>query len=97
MDLVTGCTYCIVGDAAEVMDGASVSDATMALVEAAEEAAGWCDWESIIVTSAHRHHLVHAVRGGGDPLLLVTALDRQRTNMAFAIRDIRDQAESVLT
>jgi hypothetical protein len=52
--------------------------------------------ESVVVTSAHRHHVIQSIRRQGDPLLLVASLDRQQTNLALAIRRLADGAEGVL-
>ncbi|MEV7084961.1 hypothetical protein AB0O07_03500 [Streptomyces sp. NPDC093085] len=96
VDAVTGLTYCVVGDALEVGSGTETADAAAAITDRVGRAGGDDELESVIVASERRYHVVQTVRRTGDPVLLVAALDRNRTNLALAIRQLTRHAESVL-
>ncbi|MFC9428274.1 hypothetical protein [Streptomyces sp. NPDC056987] len=96
VDAVTGLTYCVVGDVLEVGDGVETAELTAVISGQSDRAGGDSELESVIVTSARRYHVVQTVRRAGDPVLLVAALDRDRTNLALAMRRLTEHAEGVL-
>lgn len=96
VDGVTGLTYAVAGDAGEVGDGAECSDFASLVADRLGAAGAEGELESVIVTSGRRHHVLHAVQRQGDPLLLATALDREQTNLALAIRQVGDFARAIL-
>ncbi|MFE3825326.1 hypothetical protein [Streptomyces sp. NPDC059092] len=96
VDAVTGLTYCVVGDAAEVGDGGEAAELTAVIAAQVDRVGAESELESVIVTSVRRYHVVQAVRRAGDPVLLVAALDRDRTNLALAMRRLTEHAEGVL-
>ncbi|MEW1720053.1 hypothetical protein [Streptomyces sp. NPDC093109] len=96
VDAVTGLTYCAVGDALEVGDGVDTAEVTAVITDQVGRAGDGSELESVIVTSARRYHVVQTVRSAGDPLLLVASLDRDRTNLALALRQLNGHAEGVL-
>lgn len=96
MDAVTGLTYCVVGDALEVGDGAEAAELAAVITDHVGRAGAESELESVIVASARRYHVVRTVRRAGDPLLLIAVLDREGTNLALAMRHLNDHAEGVL-
>ncbi|MER8000361.1 MULTISPECIES: hypothetical protein [unclassified Streptomyces] len=95
VDGVTGLTYGAVGDAPEAGDGAETAELTALITDQVGRAAADNELESVIVTSARRYLVVQTVRRTGDPLLLVAALDRSRTNLALATRQLTAHAEGL--
>ncbi|MFD5537117.1 hypothetical protein ACFWIJ_04480 [Streptomyces sp. NPDC127079] len=53
--------------------------------------------ESIVVTTATRHHVTTVIeRQGGDPLLLFALVDRDRTNITWVLRDLAERTGRLL-
>lgn len=97
VDAVTGLTYAVAGDAAEVGTGAECSDLASLISERLGAAGAEGELESVVMTSRRRHQVLLSVdRPGGDPLLLAAGLDRDRANVALAMRSLGDRAREVL-
>ncbi|MEV7423532.1 hypothetical protein [Streptomyces sp. NPDC091212] len=96
VDAVTGLTYCAVGDARAAGDGADTAELAAVITDRVGPAGDGGELESVIVTTARHYHVVRTVRRAGDPLLLVAALDRDRTNLALALRQLNGHVEGVL-
>jgi hypothetical protein len=95
VDAVTGLTYAAAGEPA---GDAGPELAELAALVAARlgEAGATGELENIVVTSGRHHHVVQLVECTGDPLLLSVLLDRERTNVALALRQAADDARKVL-
>ncbi|WP_405996870.1 hypothetical protein [Streptomyces sp. NBC_00829] len=96
VDGVTGLTYCAVGDAREVGDGADAAELASVVTDGIGQCGQAGELECVVMTSARRHHVVQSVRQGGDPLLLVAAMDRTLTNLALGVRQLTEHAVRVL-
>ncbi|WP_113701370.1 hypothetical protein [Nonomuraea lactucae] len=96
VDAVTGLTYSVVGEAGEMEDGIECAELTTLVTERLCEAGATGDLESVIVTTTSRYHALHVMRRQGEPLLITATLDRQRSNLALAVRSLTDHAEDVL-
>ena len=97
VDAVTGLTYGVAGDTAEAGDGAEVSELAALIAERLGAAGAEGELESVVTTSTKRQQVLFTVvRPAGDPLLLTAGLDRDRANMALALRSLGDRAGEVL-
>jgi hypothetical protein len=96
VDAVTGLTYGAVGDSVTVGDGVELSDLANLITDRLNEAGAVGELESVVVTSTHRHQVIQVVPQRGDDLLLAAVLDRERTNLALAIRQVADRARDIL-
>jgi hypothetical protein len=97
IDAVTGLTYGTAGDAAQAGTGTEVSDLAALISERLGEAGAVGELESVVMTSRRRQQVLLSVpRSAGDPLLLAAGLDRDRANMALALRSLGDRAREVL-
>jgi len=97
VDAVTGLTYGAAGDLAEAGDGPEESRLAALIAERLGAAGAEGELESVITTSTTRLQVLFAVRRtAGDPLLLTAGLDRDRANMALALRSLGDRADEVL-
>ncbi len=99
IDAVTGLTYAVAGDAAQVGTGAECSDLATLISDRLGEAGAGAggELESVVVTSRRRQHVLLSVdRTAGDPLLLAAGLDRDLANMALALRSLGDRVREVL-
>ncbi|MFJ8039462.1 hypothetical protein ACIRBX_02975 [Kitasatospora sp. NPDC096147] len=98
VDGVTGLTYRACGDHPLLGAGSGPELAELAaLIEERLCAAGAGDGlEGIVVTSTRHHEVTRVLHGHGDPLLLVTVLDRERTNLALAVHQSAVQARDLL-
>ena len=95
IDAVTGLTYAVAGDAAQVGTGAECSDLATLISDRLGAAGG--ELESVVMTSGRRHQVLLSVdRAAGDPLLLAAGLDRDRANVALALRSLGDRVREVL-
>lgn len=98
VDAVTGLTYGAAGDITEAGDGPEVCELAALIAERLGAAGAEGELESVVTTSTRRHHVLFSVvRPGGDPLILTAGLDRDRANMALALRTLGDRAAEVLT
>ncbi|TQE17013.1 hypothetical protein Sipo8835_01430 [Streptomyces ipomoeae] len=97
IDAVTGLTYGAAGDAAEAGTGTEASELVALISERLGEAGAVGELESVVMTSRRRHQVLLRVdRPAGDPLLLAAGLDRDRANVALALRGLGDRAREVL-
>jgi hypothetical protein len=97
VDAVTGLTYATAGDAAEAGTGAECSDLATLISERLGAAGAEGEFESVVMTSGRRQQVLLTVdRSAGDPLLLAAGLDRDRANVALALRSLGDRAREVL-
>ena len=97
IDAVTGLTYATAGDAAQAGTGPECSDLVTLISERLGEAGAEGELESVVMTSRSRHQvLLSVVRSAGDPLLLAAGLDRDRVNVALALRSLGDRVQEVL-
>lgn len=96
VDAVTGLTYGVAGD--HRVNGSEIAELTNLIVDWLYEAGTEGDLESVVMTGGTLHEVVRAVpgRGRSDGLLLFLALNRERTNLALAMRQADDLAASVL-
>ncbi|MEU5045774.1 hypothetical protein [Streptomyces griseorubiginosus] len=97
IDAVTGLVYGAAGDIGETGGGAESSELAALIAQRLGEAGAEGDLESVVLTSRRRHQMLFSVvRPAGDPLLLAAALDRDRANMALALRSLGDRVTEVL-
>jgi hypothetical protein len=96
VDAVTGLTYGSAGDDTAPGDGVELSDLATLITDRLHEAGATGELESVIVTTRHRHQMVQVVARQGDPVLLAVSLDRERTNLALAVRQVAQHAKGVL-
>lgn len=97
VDAVTGLTYGAAGDLGEAGDGTEVCELAALIAERLGAAGAEGELESVVTTSAKRHQVLFSVmRPTGDPLLLAAGLDRERVNVALALRSLGDHAKEVL-
>lgn len=97
VDAVTGLTYAGAGDSAEAGAGAEACELATLIAERLGAAGAEGELESVVTTSTRRHQVLLTVpRPAGDPLLLVAGLDRDRVNVALALRTLGDHAAEVL-
>lgn len=93
LDAVTGLSYGELGDVSGSQDACDIADiARIRLHQAGAEG----DLESVIVTTATRHLVTLQVERTGDPLLLCATVDRDRTNITWALRDLAQHADDLL-
>lgn len=97
VDATTSLVYGFAGDSAVLPDPDESAETVQLLVERLREAGAEGELESLIVTTVRHHYLTHAVpRHRGDDLLMVTVVDRARTNLALADRAMVLHAGTVL-
>ncbi|MET9915324.1 hypothetical protein ABZZ74_53535 [Streptomyces sp. NPDC006476] len=97
VDAVTGLVYGTAGDVVEAGDGTESSDFATLIAERLGAAGAEGELESVVLTSRRRHQMLFSVvRPAGDPLLLTAGLDRDRSNVALALRGIGDRLAEVL-
>lgn len=94
VDGVTGLIYAVAGE--ETGDPAEHCETTALIAESLARAGARGEVESVIVTSTRRHYVTFMVRRQGDPLVLSATLDRARTNIAIAMRDLSGRAAEIL-
>ena len=99
VDAVTGLTYRATGDFSAVGQGSETAELTTLIAEGLHEAGVPGELESVVVTSSRLHEIVHAVPGRAplNTALLVVALERDRANLALAVRESAELAERILT
>ncbi|MEU1271925.1 hypothetical protein [Streptomyces sp. NPDC005799] len=97
VDAVTGLVYGAAGDVVEAGDGTQSSEFATLIAERLGAAGAEGELESVVLTSRRRHQMLFSVvRPAGDPLLLTAGLDRDRANVALALRGIGDRLAEVL-
>ncbi|GAB2600212.1 hypothetical protein GCM10027168_36680 [Streptomyces capparidis] len=97
VDGVTGLEYGSAGDRGALPDAAALCEEVRRVSDTALAARAEGEVEGLVLTTARRHHLTRVLpRAHGDPLLLAVALDRGRTNLALAVREIDARAGRLL-
>jgi hypothetical protein len=97
VDAVTGLVYGTAGDVVEAGDGTESSEFATLIAERLGAAGAEGELESVVLTRRRRHQVLFSVvRPAGDPLLLTAGLDRDRSNVALALRGIGDRLAEVL-
>jgi len=97
IDAVTGLVYGAAGDVSEAGDGPESSELAALIAERLGAAGAEGELESVVLTSRRRHQMLFSVvRPAGDPLLLAAGLDRERANVALALRGLGDRITEVL-
>jgi hypothetical protein len=97
VDAVTGLVYGSAGDVVEAGDGTESSEFATLIAERLGAAGAEGELESVVLTSRRRHQMLFSVvRPAGDPLLLTAGLDRDRSNVALALRGLGDRLAEVL-
>lgn len=97
VDAVTGLVYGTAGDVVEAGDGTESSEFATLIAERLGAAGAEGELESVVLTTRRRHQVLFSVvRPAGDPLLLTAGLDRDRSNVALALRGIGDRLAEVL-
>ncbi|MFD8813876.1 hypothetical protein ACFV23_20865 [Streptomyces sp. NPDC059627] len=92
-DGVTGLSYAEYGDPEPAQDAQET--AHLAIMNL--NRAGFTgELESIVVTTAAHHHVTTRVTRQGDPLLLFALVDRDRTNITWALRDLAEHTDRLL-
>lgn len=99
MDGVTGLTYRAAGDFSAVGEGFEIAELTGLIKEGLHEAGAAGELESVVITGSRLHEVVQAVPGRSalNAVVLVLVLERERSNLALAVREAAELAESVLT
>ncbi|MFG2959778.1 hypothetical protein ACGF5O_39415 [Streptomyces sp. NPDC048291] len=93
VDGVTGLSYAEHGDPGPAQD----AQETAHLATTQLNRAGFTgELESIVVTTATHHHVTVRVDRQGDPLLLFALVDRDRTNITWALRDLAEHTSRLL-
>ncbi|MEU5596893.1 hypothetical protein [Streptomyces sp. NPDC020298] len=93
LDGVTGFAYGSAGDASAAEDAHDLAHiAATGLNRAGFEG----ELESLIVTTSRSHHVVLRLEREGDPLLLCALADRDRTNIAWVLRELTARADRLL-
>lgn len=93
LDAVTGLSYAESGDMSASQDSCEIAElARTRLVRAG--ASG--ELESVIVTTSTRHLVTIQLSRQGDPLLLCATVDRDRTNLSSALRELSLHADELL-
>ncbi|MFI7504043.1 hypothetical protein ACIBVL_37290 [Streptomyces sp. NPDC049687] len=93
VDSVTGLSYASLGEAGASQDAHDV----VGIADTHLRQAGCTDeLESIVVTTPSTHHVTLSVGHGGDPVLLCATVDRNRTNLAWALQDLTRHADALL-
>lgn len=93
LDAVTGFSYAAVGDVSAGQDSCELADIARARLH---EAGCEGELESVVVTTSTRHIVTLQVDRAGDPLLLCATVDRDRTNITWALHDLARHAGELL-
>ena len=80
-------------------EGFEIAELTGLITEGLHAAGAPGELESVVVTSSLRHEVVQAVPGRSAPtaMMLVLVLEREHANLALAVREAAERAESILT
>ncbi|MFD4606192.1 hypothetical protein ACFWPQ_50360 [Streptomyces sp. NPDC058464] len=93
LDGVTGLRYAEYGDPDPAQDAQEIAHLAITHLNRAGFAG---ELESIVVTTAAHHHVTTRVNRQGDPLLLFALVDRDRTNITWALRDLAEHTDRLL-
>ncbi|MFD0636013.1 hypothetical protein ACFQ9X_35020 [Catenulispora yoronensis] len=99
VDAVTGLAYRSAGDFSTLGEAHEVAELTTLIAGVLHEAGAPGELESVVITSTRRHEIVQTVPGRAplNSAVLFVALDRERANLALAVREAAALAESILT
>ncbi|WP_369188451.1 hypothetical protein [Streptomyces sp. R08] len=93
LDAVTGLSYAELGEVSAGQDSCEIAELTRTrLIRAGAEG----ELESIVVTTSTRHLVTIQLPRQGDPLLFCATVDRDRTNLSSALRELRLHADELL-
>ncbi|MFG2939625.1 hypothetical protein [Streptomyces sp. NPDC048282] len=93
LDGVTGLPYAEHGDTGPSQD----AQETAHLLTTHLNRAGFeGELETIVITTTSHHHVTTRVDREGDPLLLFALVDRHRTNITWALRDLAEHTGRLL-
>ncbi|MFJ9248526.1 hypothetical protein [Streptomyces sp. NPDC101776] len=93
LDAVTGLSYAESGDVSASQDSSEIAELARTRLTRAG-AAG--ELESVVVTTSTRHLVTIQLPRQGDPLLLCATVDRERTNLTWAMRELNRHADELL-
>ena len=93
LDAVTGLTYAESGDVSGSQDSCEIAEIARTRLTRAG-ASG--ELESVVVTTSTRHLVTLQLPRRGDPLLLCATVDRERTNLTWALRELHQHADELL-
>lgn len=93
LDAVTGLSYAESGDVSASRDAGEIAELARTRLTRAG-AAG--ELESVVVTTSTRHLVTIQLSRQGDPLLLCATVDRDRTNLTWALRELNRHADELL-
>lgn len=93
LDAVTGLSYAESGEVSASQDSCEIAEiARTRLARAGAEG----ELESVVVTTSTRHLVTLQRPRHGDPLLLCATVDRDRTNLTWALRELGRCADELL-
>ena len=93
LDAVTGLSYAESGEVSASQDSCEIAEmARTRLARAGAEG----ELESVVVTTSTRHLVTIQLPRQGDPLLLCATVDRDRTNLTWALRELGRYADELL-
>ncbi|MEY9910965.1 hypothetical protein ABIA35_007216 [Catenulispora sp. MAP12-49] len=98
MDEVTGLAYRSAGDFSGVGRPHEIAELIALITEGLHGAGAPGELESVVVTGSRLHEVLHPVpsRAPMNTAVVVLALDRERSNLALAVREAADLAGSIL-
>ncbi|MER7681533.1 hypothetical protein [Streptomyces sp. NPDC096934] len=94
VDAVTGLVYAAAGD---TRTGEDSYDLAVLAGDHLNRAGFEGEVESVIVSTQREHQVVLRLGRQGDPLLLTATVDRSRTSVAWALQDLTQRADALLT
>ncbi|MFJ4787795.1 hypothetical protein [Streptomyces sp. NPDC088794] len=94
LDAVTGLSYAELGEVGAGRDSCEIAELARTRLTRAG-ASG--DLENVIVTTSTQHIVTIQLPRQGDPLLLCATVDRERTNLTWALRELTRYADELLT
>ncbi|MBC3839734.1 hypothetical protein GXW82_04365 [Streptacidiphilus sp. 4-A2] len=96
VDAVTGLVHARAGNTDAVGDGPELAELAVLMTDRLNASGADGDVESVVVTTARWYQVTQSVPRFGDGLLLCVVFDRERTNLALAVRETSDHARLVL-
>ncbi|MFJ9626677.1 hypothetical protein ACIQPR_21145 [Streptomyces sp. NPDC091280] len=93
LDAVTGLSYAESGDVSGSQDSCEIAEIARTRLNRAGVAG---ELENVIVTTSTRHLVTLQLQRRGDPLLLCATVDRERTNLTWALRELHQHADELL-
>lgn len=93
VDAVTGLSYAELGDVSASQDSCEIAE--IARIRLSRAGASG-ELENVIVTTSTQHLVTIQLPRQGDPLLLCATVDRERTNLTWALRELNRHADELL-